>query len=622
MGIRDFTHYGWKNLKFKPSYNASDIVVDSSGTVYALWGNVASLPATSSLILEKSTDFGVSWSQCDMMLLSDSGGVSVLSAPAAPKGRALFCDNNDNIYYAGVYTSVVSRTNSLIRRSLDRGITWQTVFQTNMTNNSDTFKIVDMVQDSTNTWYCLASSGSSTNKRAMILSSSTGASGTWGIVDAQQASGTTVSACIFLVSSGSTKFYGQTAVSGATNVIAVRSGSGASGTWGFTDYVNPTITVNAYQQAYCDDVGNVFYTHVSGSGINGGLILRKSVSGGASGSWVSNTIYTNGLSDPTQTITFLTGSTRLNSFYLANYFATFYATHSTGSGISQSFSRSYTMMPFSFALDQKNAFVYYSNNNYILRGIRTANSSSIGPSTFAPSFQAALNEFTGSFSFGIPTYPFTNDGAFLANVSEFPHSQGLWQMKNTVLGTLSSGKIGSNENAIIQVKHIGSTVQIMWPRQINADSSVKGYGDLSVGQSVGKLTNTFDPGDFIDVTEFDHMSLYCYLRKQASGTLDDVVIQIERKPLTNIGFTTEQTVAYSTSGSFTEARLRDLLFKKQIDYGDLSITEIGYPIDIPLTNIKQVRISARHASGQVDDKNKNLVVYGRFIKSSKDTNET
>jgi hypothetical protein len=162
----------------------------------------------------------------------------------------------------------------------------------------------------------------------------------------------------------------------------------------------------------------------------------------------------------------------------------------------------------------------------------------------------------------------------------------------------------------------------MWPRQDTSDSHVKGYGDLSVGQAIGKLTNIFDPGDFMNVTEFDHMSLYCYLLKQSSGTLDDIVIQVERKPIRDIGFTTEQGVSYSTSGSIVEARLRDIQYKKEIDYGDLSVREIGWPIDIPLTNVKELRISAKHASGQADDKNANFIVYGRFIKSSKDTNET
>jgi hypothetical protein len=118
------------------------------------------------------------------------------------------------------------------------------------------------------------------------------------------------------------------------------------------------------------------------------------------------------------------------------------------------------------------------------------------------------------------------------------------------------------------------------------------------------------------------MSLYCYLRKETSGTLDDVVIQVERKPINNIGFTTEQAVSYTTSGSTVEARLRDIQYKKEINYGDLSLREIAWPIDIPLTNVKQVRISAKHASGQVEDANKNFIIYGRFIKGDGTKTET
>lgn len=270
-------------------------------------------------------------------------------------------------------------------------------------------------------------------------------------------------------------------------------------------------------------------------------------------------------------------------------------------------------------IDRNNDNIYLAIYNSTIsskidfyKGRYSTNAESLSMLTFATSFGYAKNSL------------FVSEEVFsLANVSEFPHSSGLFQMKNMILGTVSSGKLGSREDSIIQVKHIGSTVRIMWPRQANAENRVSGYGDLSIGQNPGKLTTVLDPGDFLDVADFDHMTLYCYLYKHTSGTIDDVVVQIERKPLTNVGFTTEQAISYTTSGSYvTEGRLRDLQFKKQIDYGDLSIKEIGYPIDVPLTNVKQVRISVKHQNGQADDRNKNLIVYGRFIKSSKDTNET
>jgi hypothetical protein len=65
-----------------------------------------------------------------------------------------------------------------------------------------------------------------------------------------------------------------------------------------------------------------------------------------------------------------------------------------------------------------------------------------------------------------------------------------------------------------------------------------------------------------------------------------------------------------------------LQYKKEINYGDLSVTEIGWPIDIPLTNVKEVRISAKHQNGQLDDHNANFIVYGRFIKADLTRGET
>jgi hypothetical protein len=173
------------------------------------------------------------------------------------------------------------------------------------------------------------------------------------------------------------------------------------------------------------------------------------------------------------------------------------------------------------------------------------NSASLGPICFNTSYGFVRSEISGTLT----------EAFNLANVSEWSHGGGLYQMKNIILGTQTSGKVGNSEESIIQVKHVGSTVKIMWPRQENMSSLVTGYGDLSAGQQIGKLTTTLDPGDFMDVTEFDHMSLYCYLQKQTSGTMDDVIIQIERKPLTNIGYTTEQAVTYGTSRKYRRSSI-------------------------------------------------------------------
>jgi len=209
----------------------------------------------------------------------------------------------------------------------------------------------------------------------------------------------------------------------------------------------------------------------------------------------------------------------------------------------------------------------------------------------------------------------TMSGTLTKNISEFPHSDGIFQMKNLVLGTTSQGKSGKSEDSIVQFKHIGSFVRILWPKQDSANDNYRGYGDVSAGQKIGKLTTTVEYGDFYDTTAFDHLSLYCYVLKQVSGTLDDIMITVERRPLKSVGFTGEQTVSYSTSGSITEARLRDLTYVKEINYGDLAIKEIGFPIDIPLTNTKEIRVTARHKNGQIDDSNKNLIIWRTFCES-------
>jgi hypothetical protein len=207
------------------------------------------------------------------------------------------------------------------------------------------------------------------------------------------------------------------------------------------------------------------------------------------------------------------------------------------------------------------------------------------------------------------------------NIAEFPHSCGIFQMPSMILGSQTTGKIGNTEDSIIQVNHFGSVVHVMWPSQSDTEGLIKGFGDFSAGERSGKLTTEFQPGTSYNVTEHDHLSLYCYVKKEFSGTLDDVIIMVERKPLKNLGYAPEHAIEYLVSGSKVEGILRDIEYKKSINYGDLSITEIGFPIDIPLTNVREARVKAKHRVGQAEE-NKNLIIWGRLIKADKNTNET
>jgi len=199
------------------------------------------------------------------------------------------------------------------------------------------------------------------------------------------------------------------------------------------------------------------------------------------------------------------------------------------------------------------------------------------------------------------------------NVSEFPHSSGLYQMPYLILGTVDEGRVGNTDDDLIQINHIGSVVYVFWPDQ-NTDSFVRGVGSYSPGQKPGKLSTTFEPGKFRDVSEYDHLTLFCYVDVPVSGTDDSVLIRIEKRPLRDNEFTINQSVEYEISGTFVEAIYRDVIHRKDIDYG-VSPVEINWNIDIPLTNVKDLRISVKHKNGQTDEKNKNFITWGRLIKS-------
>jgi hypothetical protein len=245
---------------------------------------------------------------------------------------------------------------------------------------------------------------------------------------------------------------------------------------------------------------------------------------------------------------------------------------------------------------------------FIAKGQRQSNSDFIGPQMLATSARYFSVDISGNLE----------SKAQLFNVSEFPHSMGIYQMPNMILGTQTRGSIGSKDTDIIQITYFGSVVKVLWPAQ-KIDIPVKGFGDVAPGQRVGKLTTNFEPGATENVTKYDHLSLYCYILKEVVGTQDHLEIKVERRPLKSAGYAPDQAIDYDVSGSFAVANLRDIIYKKDIDYSNLDIKEIGFPIDIPLVNVREIRVSARLSTGQTAEENKNFIVWGRLIRSTEET---
>lgn len=94
------------------------------------------------------------------------------------------------------------------------------------------------------------------------------------------------------------------------------------------------------------------------------------------------------------------------------------------------------------ALDSKNNFLYLLINNdpetYLLRGRLSVNSASIGPISLNTSYGYVQSEISGV----------VKESFNLANVSEWSHGGGLYQMKNMLLGTTTSRKIWNKRRFI------------------------------------------------------------------------------------------------------------------------------------------------------------------------------
>jgi hypothetical protein len=248
------------------------------------------------------------------------------------------------------------------------------------------------------------------------------------------------------------------------------------------------------------------------------------------------------------------------------------------------------------------------NGSFSIVGSLKSNKGTFGPTSLA----SAQSYVTGLVS-GSVTRKYK-----LGNIAEFPHYGGLFQMKNLVLGTQNKGPIGIGDDKVVEIRHVGSVANVLWPDQSRLNAPVLGFGESSIGQSPGNLTTGFTYGTPFDCSGYDHVSLYCYALIRTPGTLDDVVIQIQRRPLLSVGFATDQAVEYATSGSITEARYRDILHTKAIEYGDMTNTQISYVIDVPLVNVREIRVGAKQKNGQ-DLPNQNFLVWGRFVDTKVET---
>ncbi len=627
MGIRETSYYGWQNfvtITPTPTWEiilqrANRLHIDAVGNIY-IASSIKLFGGNEAYTVNRSKDDGKTWEIVDWISssLADSEAFDIIS------------DVSGNIYAAGREASTISGTsNWVVRKSA--------------TGDNGSFATIDsfaevpvsgghaqgMAIDSSGSVYVVGSDRDAAGSQNWIVrKSTTGASGTFSYVDSMDRAGFVDAANSVAIDSDDNVYvvgYSERTSNPYTEGVVRRSTTGASGSFSYVDAFSGSYSAAAYAGVLADiaiDSSDNIYV----AGYHGGFgtlfdwIVRKSATG-ASGSFsYIDSVDVGASSELALTITIDSN----DSVYVGG--ATSFGESGTGSwrvrkslaGASGSF----------FDIDN-----YYGNQSWCVdlkvvddgtiygagytkglkegllrKGKLTANSASLGPRMLATSIGYVQSEISGT----------TYERFKLNNISEFPHSSGIFQMRNLVLGTTDAGKIGRTDDSIVQVTFVGSVVKVMWPKQDDQTTPIKGYGDLAAGQRSGKLVSSFEPGDYIDVTDFDHMSLYCYLLKNASGTLDNIDIKIERRPLKSTGFSTDQVIEYSSSGSVTIAELKDLVYRKQIDYGDLSISEIGYPIDVPLTNVREVRISAKHQTGQIEE-NKNFVVWGRFIKSTEET---
>jgi len=596
MGIRDTSYYGWRNVdEYQPTVSGSaeanytSVATDSSGTLYAC-GTQRDAIGSHRVMVRKSIDRGSTW---DNVLVTSSFSVG--------NSEKIRVDSFDRIYVVG-YEKPRTISRSFIFRSSDRGETWSNLYNFSPAPGwAVGDKTSDVVADSDGKLYCIVNPVSNGSSSKFYSSDDDGL--TWtgeaALPSSYQGFSLVVDSSDNIWTSANHYIYNAT----HGDVCKVFRFDGSS--WNEEDsYSAPDVeAIYVGDIFFPTDKSDYILTSYSSTNVGYPCVRRLS-----SASWSTDCTgsFSGGVfaSDSKDDVFVFSKEAVPKKRIGAEIWESIdwqSGSVDPGDGLGRGI----------VVYDDDIFLAGQANGNKatIRKGRLTANSCSLGPSMLSPSFGYVLSEFSGS----------TNEGFKLNNISEFPHSSGLFQMKNMVLGTQDVGTVGNTEDNIIQINHFGSIVKIMWPKQADQIVQVGGFGDSSAGQRSGKLSDSFVFGDFVDVTEHDHLSLYCYLRKQVSGSLDSVEITVERRPLKSVGFTTEQTIEYEVTGSVTYANLTDLRYKKEIDYADLDIKEIGYPIDIPLINVRELRIAAKHTTGQTEELNKNFIVWGRLIKSEEET---
>ena len=588
MGIRDTSYYGWDSIGLfgtTPQGLTSsfyDMYADE-GAIYAVGEigiNVGSL-GSNDFLIKKSSDEGVTWEDLGTPTLPDNNLSRILAVQKY----------GDTLYIGGFHTINSTITGSL-HKSTDEGKTWTLVVQP-LFDESINFIAVDSSGN------VAAQGGTGT------LFSSSDNGDTWGYQNL--AGGPNANGHGGVVVDSQDNFYWSINDSPGTNLQLIYKSTNSGSTWSsIANRANNSVTSPGTIGIGPDDT-----VYVS-TGTTPAM-MSSSDGGTTFGTTLMSDVGVAGIA--------------LSAFSMAKTLDDMYfslsgkVVRTSNSGSSWEHVGNISEGALKMRTDpQDNIYMigtkFPSGPTFVRRGKLTANSSSFGPTVFAPSIGYVAEEpLTSSLFSGSAVEKFK-----LMNISEFSHAGGAFQMPGIILGTTDSGQVGDTEDNIIQISHLGSVVHIMWPQQNEGiESFVQGFGSFAPGQRPGKLLPTFTTGSFFDVTEFDHLALYGFVTKALSGTLDNVDVRVERRPLRDTPFAIDQAIEYSISGSDALATYRDLVHTKEIDYGDLDISEIGWPMDIPLTNVKELRISARHRIGQSDDLNKNFIVWGRLIKSEEET---
>lgn len=159
---------------YAPNYinSLNDIIVTASNEIIAT-GNYLNPSSQTTWLVRKSNDGGGSWTNIDTyQMVSSKTSVA----------NMIFVNSSNEIFITGYALDASNNSHSIVRKSTDNGISWNTIYNYQLTPTKDSSGIGFAI-DSSNYFYTLSNAKDTSGTNHIITQKSTDSGSTWVTID-------------------------------------------------------------------------------------------------------------------------------------------------------------------------------------------------------------------------------------------------------------------------------------------------------------------------------------------------------------------------------------------------------------------------------------------------------